>query len=467
MTHCWGQRIPNLQPSRERPLLPLFSPRLVQSRHWNPKPSLLATQPFGEDRSDEEDNDRFNVPSIPQVLSAALLIAGTTVGGGFLALPSVVAPTGFYPSALALVSVWAFLGGQAWTVVEVLCAVNNLATPGGKSAPPGMAAAARATFGVTGERIVTLLLFLVVEATLVSQISRAGMMLSTSLYRMGCSLAAISVGAVVFGPRLQSRRESIATSLNSVLMLILCAMAVLLFTLGLPAADWSRLSAVQNFEALPQAIPTCLQLLVYGEILPTVCHYLNFKKRPIAWAIGLGSILPLFLEIGWAALGIGLNPGIGGSLQDPVALLLQTGPIQVPLFCLAISAILTTILGSYLALKSTMDDVLGGSGINRSRLFSGSLIVLPALAIASISPSLFLQAIDFAGSYPVLLLWGVGPPIMALRLRNVIMPASPRHQWWILTSFAVSVVLLGMSAVPDVARVIGWLVGIARTALLL
>ena len=34
--------------------------------------------------------------------AAILLIAGTTVGGGFLALPSVVAPTGFLPSAIVL-----------------------------------------------------------------------------------------------------------------------------------------------------------------------------------------------------------------------------------------------------------------------------------------------------------------------------------------------------------------------------
>jgi Tryptophan/tyrosine permease family len=39
-------------------------------------------------------------------LNAALLIAGTTVGGGFLALLTVlVAPSGFVPSATALVGV--------------------------------------------------------------------------------------------------------------------------------------------------------------------------------------------------------------------------------------------------------------------------------------------------------------------------------------------------------------------------
>jgi tyrosine-specific transport protein len=421
---------------------------------------------LGSPLGNDENNKHSQEATAHKVLSVALLIAGTTVGGGFLALPTVVAPTGFFPSAIALIAVWAFLGAQAMTVVEVLCAVKDLDSMGRKSALPGLVAAARATFGRSGERVVTLLLVLVVEATLVSQISRAGMMLSHSLYRVGCTLAAISVGAIVFGPRTESRRESVTTSLNSALMVVLCAMAVLLFALGVPAADWSRLAAVQNYRCLPQVIPTCLQLLVYGEILPTVCHYLNFQKRTIRWAIGLGSILPLILEIGWAALGIGLNPGSSGSLQDPVELLLQTGPIQLPLFCLALSAILTTILGSYLALQSTMDDVLGGSGRKPGRLFSASCIVLPALAIASISPSLFLQAIDFAGSYPVILLWGIGPPAMALRLRNGMVPSSSGLQkWWIPISLSISILLLGMSAVPDIARIGRWVFNIGRTIL--
>jgi tyrosine-specific transport protein len=428
--------------------------------------SLTATSHSVHNLSHEagnNPNDNSNESPVSKILSAALLIAGTTVGGGFLALPTVVAPTGFFPSAIALVGVWAFLGGQALTLVEVLCRVRNRENDTQRRAPPpGIATAAKAAFGIAGERAITLLLVVVVEATLVSQISRAGMMFNPSLYRVGCSLAAMSVGAIVFGPRTSSRRISVTTSLNSALMATLCAMAALLFVRGVPAADWTRLLTVQNYRGLPEVIPTCLQLLVYGEILPTICNYLNFQERPIRWAIGLGSFLPLILEIGWAALGISLNPGTSGHLEDPVALLLQAGPIQLPLLCLAISAILTTILGSYLALQSTMDDAFRRSGKKPNRLSSASWIVLPALAIASISPSLFLQAIDFAGSYPVLLLWGIGPPLMALRLRDQMAPRSGLSKWWVPTSLLVSIVLFGMNVIPDIASSFRWAMHIGR-----
>lgn len=464
-------------PSRSRVLHePACFQRVPQFSQRNPlyieRTSFRAHQPSALSSvlpPDTEISQGFSdskQPNRSRIVSAALLIAGITVGGGFLALPTVVAPVGFFPSALTLVGVWVFLGAQALMMVEVLCRVHRDLKKGGQSTPPGVAAAARATFGKTGEYLITFLLVLVVEATLISQISRAGMMFPPSLYRVGCSLAALSVATVIFGPGSKNQRENIATSLNSILTVVFFTMAILLFVLGVPAAEWSRLSTVQNYKSLPQVVPTFLQLLVYGEILPSICQYLNFQKRPIRWAIGLGSILPLILELGWAALGSGLNPNASGSLQDPVALLLQTGPIQTPLFCLALSAILTTILGSYLALESTIKDTLPvpSNGKRHSRFLSASLIVLPALAIASISPSLFLQAIDFAGSYPVLLLWGIGPPAMAMRLRHNDQSTSTTNgknvetlpKWWIKTLLGVSILLFGMSAVPDMLRIAAW-----------
>ena len=53
------------------------------------------------------------------------------------------------------------------------------------------------------------------------------------------------------------------------------------------------------------------------------------------------------------------------------------------------------------------------------------LVVIPALSVASIGPEVFLAAIDFAGSYPVVLLWGLAPPLIALQLRR---RARQKHQ---------------------------------------
>ena len=140
--------------------------------------------------------------------AAILLIAGTTVGGGFLALPSVVAPTGFLPSAIVLTGtlsvacmpclylagsvsgismhVLAFLHARAWTgvwlffvaqsmvVVEVLCDESGISGRAGA----GMTAVARRVFGRAGEVAITSLIVILTQATIVSQISKAGSILA-------------------------------------------------------------------------------------------------------------------------------------------------------------------------------------------------------------------------------------------------------------------------------------------------
>ena len=126
-------------------------------------------------------------------------------------------------------------------------------------------------------------------------------------------------------------------------------------------------------------------------------------------------------------------------MNDPVDILLTTGSsIQPRLVTLALSAIGTTILGSFLALQSAYDDwmtMLRSSPttttINTTTTNTGNSSLLsilkqswvrtacvsvPPLLIAWISPQVFLRAIDFAGSYPILLLYGVLPPLMIQRL---------------------------------------------------
>lgn len=52
-------------------------------------------------------------------MATIVLIAGTTIGGGTLALPAAAAPAGFVPAAAALVGCWLFLFVEAVLLVEV------------------------------------------------------------------------------------------------------------------------------------------------------------------------------------------------------------------------------------------------------------------------------------------------------------------------------------------------------------
>ena len=215
-----------------------------------------------------------------------------------------------------------------------------------------------------------------------------------------------------------------------------------------------------------------LQLLVYCEILPNVCHMLDYNPARIRFSVVLGSLIPLGLLTGWAALGVALVPASVAATTDPVRILLQGGgAIPQRLLVLSLSAIGTTILGSYLALESAFKDVTSMvMSWQQKRLtarpdmtswsfwqqswVSNLCITLPPTLIAAISPSVFLQAIDFAGSYPILLLYGMIPPLMALKLRV----ANGKNRWKYVAMAITSGAMVTASFLTDLKWMFDWMV---------
>lgn len=390
-----------------------FKPTYITKKGSSYRGYLLAHEEEAMKDDVFPNNPNKKEGTVMKVLNAAFLVAGTTIGGGFLALPTVTATAGFYPSAVALFTIWGYFLAQSFALVECIKRSRRKSNN-----EPGISAVAKSVFGPNGEVFVGCLLALLIEATLVSQISRAGMLFPN--YCIGCIISALSVAMVVFYPK---SGVKFASQANSILTSIFLISTLTVFAIGSGTADWSQLTATGNWFNVSQSIPTFLQLLVYGEIVPTVCQFLNYNTKLIHTAIALGSFMTLCLQISWSGLGISLTGTTGGDAVT--ALLASNSPVQFPLFCLAITAILTTILGSYLALLSTATDFMKrhvGNKVNtqslRQRLKVGSLIAIPAMLISCSSPTIFLKAIDFAGSYPVLVLWGIMPSAMALVQRK-------------------------------------------------
>jgi tyrosine-specific transport protein len=418
--------------------------------------------------------------SVSKYLQAIFLIAGTTVGGGFLALPAtVVVPLGgFLPSAGALVLVWSYLLICSLILCDSILLAQKSNT---KNDSIGIPKTAQTALGQKGSRIATVLLVSLTISTLVSQLSRAGSLFASQLdgslfqYRVGCILAALLGITVTYKGATQeidgttavpstASATSFADKFNAVLTVIFLSSALLLFHAVAGVADWSACwqatTASTTNTLLPKilgASPIMLQLLVYGEILPNVCRMLDFDRRSIRRAVLAGSTIPLILLTGWAALGVALIPngGLLSTIRDPVDIILATGSsaVQSRLLTLAVSAIGTTILGSFLALQSAYDDWKTMLPRRQSLLnqawIRASMIASPPLLISLISPSIFLQAIDFAGSYPVLLLYGVLPPLMMHRLRDGHKRVPKLH----VIVGAFSAFLIGLNVLSDG----GWL----------
>ena len=458
--------------------------------------SIISRRSSSLSNSCDDDKKKLGLVPITSILNAAFLVSGTTIGGGFLALPTITYPIGFVSSSITLVGVWLFFIFQSFILVEAIqrtredAIIQNNKNQGLKilssqQLNPGVSTIAFNAFGKTGQLIVGILLTILIEATLVSQISRAGLMMfdgQNANYKLGCTLSSIFTAMIVFGPK--GRGIQFATKMNSMFTIGFLLSIVGIFGFGIQSADWTRLGLLVglrsnssiDFNNISSAIPTFLQLLVYGEIVPCVCELLDYKTNAIRLAIIIGSFMTLCLQIGWSGLGISLiSSTAASSMQFDVVndLLQKGGLICLPLMSLAATAILTTILGSYLALMSMFNNIYFkifkqkeseqtsiSNAPLKQRFAVGSMITVPALLIASTSPTMFLRAIDFAGSYPVLLLWGILPPLIVLaqRLRwstdsvlkkkkNSIDTSGPSYS--LISLLLLSMSLVGLSARTD------------------
>ena len=453
------------------------------------------------------------------IFKATMLIAGTTVGGGFLALPqTVVVPLGgFGVTAMSLFGVYLFFLAQSFVLVDCLVryryeslSLNGETDGADLSTAIGIPSLARYALGSIGSFISTALLVILMESTLVSQISRAGSLLAQNgflsdifgecgdmfQYRMGCAVASIAGVALSFGGKkktssdenVEPSKRSLATDANALLTSTFLLSAVLLFKAGSSVADWSHCFGTNSSSvwslarSIIVATPTMLQLLVYAEVLPNVAEMLQYQTKPIKIAVFVGATIPLILLTGWAALGLALLPLNPATLkaQDPVDILLSNSnaSIRTLLLTLATSAIGTTMLGSFLALESAYSDITSrranskdedssAKGISfnfrLSQLLKVIAIALPPFAISIVSPTVFLHAIDFAGSYPVLLLWGMLPPLIAIRIEklsenntDIRGDRKSRKIWYALLG-SFSAAMFATSAVPDLGAVVNFI----------
>eukprot|EP00931_Biecheleriopsis_adriatica_P102045 TRINITY_DN77072_c0_g1_i1.p1 TRINITY_DN77072_c0_g1~~TRINITY_DN77072_c0_g1_i1.p1 ORF type:complete len:264 (+),score=44.54 TRINITY_DN77072_c0_g1_i1:1-792(+) len=253
------------------------------------------------------------------------------------------------------------------------------------------------------------------------------------------------------------------SSINSLLMFGFLAAGCVVFAAGISLADWSRLARA-DWQASARSLPTILQLFVYSEVTPTLCSMLNGDAGRIKRAILVGSLGLLLIELGWSALGLGLVPffASGGGLRaDPIDVLLQSaGPVATGIASLGACAVTTTIIGTYLALRAFFADALGSVTQASAALVAA---VLMALAVASTSPEIFFGVIDFAGAYPVTLLWGCLPPLMALRSLPRRGRRKPvKRSVFLLCLFLASSALVASCARDDVMRVFGMSLHVAR-----
>lgn len=416
------------------------------------------------ERKNEVVNEKMSsIPSEPPpmtVRNGISIIAGTAIGGGFLALPSVTAPIGYGPTFLGLILSWMFLTFSSHAFIEAaglasdvrshrnLYNGENVETDVRKSTISSIIMEA---FGkrwgiVVGVAFVCQLLAvmtiqIVKGASIISQMSHMS-------YAAACFIPPILAASFAYftEPEIVESGNSVLTGMMIGGFLLLCVSTLTIGNHSLNVQT-NRFSFTQNNwdSLLPStratwSIPVLMKLLAWGEAMPLLTERMveatsrsdganpeSIKVRTKAQmkartTTTLGSFIPLMLCLIWAAIStILINPL---SASDPISYLLSLSmPISVPVAFLSFGAIGTTLLGSFLAMGHFTSDILSaltnrGVSVSKWTKYAKLLTVLVPCVCAYFGPGLYLPLLAFAGAYPTTLLYGLAPSLAAIILRK-------------------------------------------------
>ncbi|KAJ0726586.1 putative amino acid/polyamine transporter 2 [Helianthus annuus] len=341
------------------------------------------------------------------VTGSVLLVAGTTVGAGILAIPAVTQESGFLAAAVTCILCWIYMVVTGLLIAEVnvktMCELGS----GGVS----LVSMATRTLGAVGVQIACWSYIFIHYALLVAYVARSSDILTDILGIPVWECA--SLFSLLFGSICYFGSQQLIGAVNGVLVLgIIISFAALVAAAGRDL-HWDALLKT-NLQAIPASIPIIALSFVYQNVVPVLCTNLEGDLPKIRSSIILGTAIPLGLFLIWNAVILGTIETTGtDKIADPLQALQATNGVVGPIVgAFSLLAIATSYIGFVLGLSDFLSDLLKLPS-DKNRPLPYILTVFPPLILSLLDPDIFFKALDFAGTYGVLVLFGVLPAAMA------------------------------------------------------
>ncbi|KTD74746.1 amino acid permease [Legionella waltersii] len=347
---------------------------------------------------------------LSRVIGGILLIVGTSIGGGMLALPVANAATGFWQSSLFLLVCWAFMTFGAFFILEA-----NLYLPRGKH----MVSMAKATLGDYGLLAAWISYLFLLYTLLSAYISGGADVLNGLLSKINLHLAdwqASSLFTLLFGLVVYGGIHWVDMA-NRALMFGKLAVYLILVVLITPHIDVHYFQQ-GDYQYIGGAIMILITSFGFAIIVPNLRDYFDDDIKTLRKVIFIGSLIPLICYIAWDAVIIGSLPSSGDNglkslMTNPhttSALAgLLTDKIQNPIISALFNfftsiCMLTAFLGVSLCLFSFLADGLKMRETGHHGFGLFLLTFLPPLLIVIYYPGAYLYALRYAGVFCIILL---------------------------------------------------------------
>lgn len=344
-----------------------------------------------------------------KLIGSILLIVGTCIGAGMLALPIATAKLGFLGSLVLLFAVWFVMTASAFYILEV-----NLWMPQNSN----LISMSRATIGPIGQIISWINFLLMLYCLLCAYIAGGSDLLHSLLGSVGLQfsqpisaiLFTLLLGYVVF------LGIHAVDHTNRILMFIKLGAYGLLVLFLLPHVSLEKLAVGQMKEiSSTTAIMVTIASFGYATIIPSLRIYFAGDVKKLKKAILIGSLIPLVCYIFWDMVIMGVIPlddmlrimdskTPTSELSNTLSAAASQGAITLLTKIFTSIAVVTSFLGVALCLTDFLSDGLQLEKVGINKLIILGLTFLPPVLVVLFYPSIFVKAFAYAGIYSIVLL---------------------------------------------------------------
>ncbi|OOF63725.1 aromatic amino acid transport family protein [Rodentibacter sp. Ppn85] len=389
-----------------------------------------------------------------KTVGSTLLVSGTMIGAGMLAMPLTSAGIGFGFTLVLLLALWTLLTFTALLFVELYQTAESDA---------GIGTLAEQYFGKFGRVVATVVLIIFLYALIAAYVSGGGSLLNDLLPENFDNKISILLFTIIFGSFIMIGTHSV-DKVNRLLFFVMLASFVIVLGLMLPEIKMDNLLAMPIDNALIiSASPVFFTAFGFHGSIPSLNKYLGGNVKALRISILIGSSITLGAYILWQLSTHGLltqneflqilkeDATLNGLVKATLAIT-GSNVITSAVKLFSTLALVTSFLGVGLGLLECIEDLLKRSfNISAGRISLGLLTFIPPLAFALFYPEGFILALGYAGQ--MFAFYAVVLPVSLVWKARRIHPSLPYRVWGgNLTLLVVLVLGVVITSIPFAIR---------------
>ncbi len=358
--------------------------------------------------------------SFSNFIILVMLLAGSSIGAGMLAMPTVAGIFGIIPSTTYLIFCALYMLVSGFLLIELMTKINI------KHLSLNMFELSDLLLGKFLRKVTFALFIFLFMCLIIAYLAKGGDIILNlfpifqTRWIASLVLSLVSFLVVLLGIYNLSR-------FNLVCMLALFLFYCLIIILAFDKFEPNNLSHIR-WSGSYYLIPFLITAFGFQNMLPTIAKDYNLKKLELLLVTTFGVLVPLLVYFIYIFISLGVVPlkgqyGIeqifinGQLIVEVIGNVVNNNSIALLANAFALLAIVTSLFTQLISLSGF---VLSSLSLNHNNYYMNifvSIILSIAFICSQLSLNIFMTMLEYVGLIAAMTLFGIFPGLMVLKLR--------------------------------------------------